>query len=150
MADVICQGYHVARDAGLLEDDAVIVFAIALPDFVVDADDINVDDTNISTTEYDGGGYSRHVAENVTWQYDATADEMQLDCDDVTDAFGTTVIGASEAPAGLVVILQVGGSPSASADYILGYNDSGSYGNGNGGLLGLVVPTGGFLFSTQA
>lgn len=150
MSDVLCQGYHVARDAGLLEDGAVIVFALPISGFTIDADDVNVDDTNISTNEYDGSGYARHEAASVTWQYDATDDEMQLDCATDAEAFGTTVVAATSAPIGLLVILQVGGSPSASADYVLGFNDSGSYGNGNGGSLGLTVPAGGFLFSKQA
>lgn len=150
MSDVLCQGYHVARDAGLLEDGATIVLALALSTISVDPDDVNVDDTNISTAEYDGTGYSRHEAESVTWQYDATDDEMQLDCDDVADAFGAVVGAATGSPAGVLIILQVGGSPSASADYVLGYQDSGSYGNGNGGALGITVPDGGFLFSKQA
>jgi hypothetical protein len=150
MTDILCQGYHVARDAGLLQDGCTIVLALVLPDFVADADDVNVDDTNIASAEYDGAGYSRHVAATVTWQYDATDDEMQLDFDDDDEAFGTTVVAASEVPAGIAVILQVGGSPSASADYILGFNDSGSYGNGNNGALGIIVPAGGLMFSKQA
>lgn len=150
MSDILCQGWHVARDAGLIQDGAVVRMALALSTISIDPDDINVDDTNLSTAEYNGTGYSQHVAENVTWQYSTADDEMQLDCDDVSDAFGTTVGASTPAPAGVVFILQVGGSPSDSADYILGYQDSGSYGNGNGGALGVTVPSGGFMFSGQA
>jgi hypothetical protein len=151
MSDVICQGYHVARDAGLLQDAMPIRIALCLTGISVDADDINVADTNISTKEYDGSGYARAEPANVTWQYDATADEMQLDCDDDAEAFGAApVAGATTSPVGMLVILQVGGSPNPAVDYVLGYNDSGAYGNGNGGSLGLVVPVDGLLYSKQA
>jgi len=149
MADVLMQGYHVARDAGLLQDDAPIWFAIAMDGTVPDADSIFVDDTDLVTTEYDGAGYDRHEAAGVTWAYDSSDDEMQLDCDDDPEAFGDTVVAASDPPAGVYTILQAGGSPDDSADYVLGYNDSGSYGNGGGGALGLTVPVGGFLYSKQ-
>lgn len=150
MADVLCRGYHDARDAGLIQDAAVVRLAIVMTGFTIDAEAQHPDDTTLSIYEYDGAGYSQHTCASVTWQWSAADDEMQLDCADDADAFGATVAAASDPPIGVLVILQVGGSPSASADWVLGYQDSGSYGQGNGGALGLTVPTGGFLFSEQA
>lgn len=148
MSDILCAGWHAARDAGLLEDDAPIRLALCLTGISVDADDVHESDTNISTKEYDGTGYSRAEPTGVTWQYDATADEMQLDMDDDAEAFGASpVAAATTAPVGMLVILEVDGT--AANDYVLGYSDSGSYANGNGGSLGLVVPVGGLLYSKQ-
>jgi hypothetical protein len=151
MAVVLTQGWHVARDAGLIETGCDIRIAVGCSGIAVDPDDIFVDDTNLDTTEYDGTGYSRYAPTGVTWAYDATANEMQLDCNDSTTAFGAApVAAATTAPEAFVYILQVGGSPDPAVDYVLGKDDAASLGNGNGGSLGYTAPAGGFLYSKQA
>lgn len=150
MADVLARGYHQARDAGLIETGAVVRLAITMTGFTLDPEVEHVDDSDLTSFEYDGAGYSQHVCASVTWAWSATDDEMQLDCDDDADAFGTTVAAATDPPNGVLVILQVGGSPSDSADWVLGWQDSGSYNNGAGLAYGLTVPAGGFMFSEQA
>jgi hypothetical protein len=150
MSDVLCQGFHSARDAGLLQDDAAILIAVVLPGFAVTEDAVNVSDSNISLYEHDGLGYSRHAAANVTWQWDTTNNRMLLDFDDDTEAFGDEVLAASDPPLGIVAILQAGGSPDDDADYILGLNDEGAYGNSSGLAYGIQLPPGGLMFSRQA
>lgn len=150
MANVLCRGWHVARDAGLIQDDAVVRIAITTAGFTIDAEAINVDDTSLAANEYTGTGYNQHVAASVTWGWDATADEMRLDFDDDPEAFGTTVAASDPVPNGAMYILQTGGSPSDSADYVIGWEDAGAYGNGSGLALGVTVPEAGCLFSGQA
>jgi hypothetical protein len=150
MSNLLCRGWHAARDAGLIEDGAVIRLAMVLPGFTVTAEAIHPSDTNIDSTEYDGVGYSRHVLANVTWAWDAANDRMLLDGDSDTEAFGTNVAAATDTPLGLVAIAQAGGSPDDEADYILGLNDEGSFSNGSGLAYGLTVPAGGLMFSKQA
>lgn len=150
MANQLCRGYHVARDLGLIVDDAVVRLAITTAGFTIDAEAVNVDDTSLAANEYTGVGYSQHVCASVTWAWDATDDEMRLDFDDDPEAFGTTVAASDPAPNGAMYILQVGGSPSDANDYVIGWEDSGAYGNGSGLALGVTVPEGGALFSGQA
>jgi hypothetical protein len=147
MADVLCAGFHAARDAGLLIDAADIRVAIALPGIAVDPDALHPSDTNLTTYEYDGVGYGRAVLAGVSVAYDATSDEWQVDADDDADAFGTTVLAASAIPEAVVFILHV---TDDTDSYVLGKVDSGSISNGNGGALALNLPADGFLFSEQA
>lgn len=150
MSNQLCRGYHVARDAGLLQDDAPVYVAMVMPGFTVDAEAIHPSDTDLATYEYDGANYSRHLAADITWQWSATDDEMQMDFTDDPEAFGTEVAPATSPPIGAVHILRVGGSPDDDADYIIGFEDSGSYGNGANGALGVTVPEGGFFYSGAA
>ncbi len=147
MANILCAGFHAARDAGLLVDAADIRVAIALPGISVDPDALHPSDTNLGTYEYDGAGYDRAVLAGVTVGYDAASDEWQVDADDDADAFGTTVLAASASPDAVVFILHV---TDDTDSWILGKVDSGSISNGNGGAMALALPDGGFLFSEQA
>jgi hypothetical protein len=147
MADILCAGFHAARDAGLLIDDADIRVAIALPGIAVDPDDLHPSDTNLSTYEYDGVGYSRAVLASVTVAYDAATDEWQVDAADDDDAFGAIVAAATAIPEAVVFILHVTDDDDS---WLLGLVDSGAIANGNGGAIALVLPAGGFLFSEQA
>ena len=147
MTDILCAGYHAARDAGLLVSAADIRVAIALPGIAVDPDDVFVADTNLATYEYDGSGYSRHTLANVVVAYSDADDEWQVDADDDAEASGDTVVAATATPEAVVFILHV---TDDSDSYVLGKVDSGAIANGNGGSLALVLPAGGFLFSAQA
>lgn len=150
MANQLCRGYHDARDAGLIEDDAVVYLVLVMDGFTIDAEAQHPDDTDVSTYRYDGSGYADHTCADVTWQWSAADDEMRLDFTDAPEAFGTTVAAATDPPIGVLYVLQVGGSPSVSADWVIGFEDAGSYGNGTGLAYGVTVPAGGCFFSGGA
>lgn len=100
-----------------------------------------------SLDEYDGSGYTRYDAANVAITYEdgESPAQLQITCDSDPEAFGTAVDAASGPIHGLLVVRWV----TDTSDMVPWcFKTASGFVNGTGAGLGLVVPTGGFLFAS--
>jgi len=144
MADQIYQGFYNALQAGDLAGTPDIRYALFMSGFSFDADSETLADGTLD--EFDGGGYARQTAANVTFAYVDADDEMQLDSDDVE--FGDPVAAGSDDITGVALLLYVDGT---DADVILASTTAGGFpAQANNGSLTLTLPAAGLLFVRQA
>jgi hypothetical protein len=81
-----------------------------------------VGDLNVSTSEYDGSGYSRQTLAGKATTINAGSNRTELEADDAT--FGATVAAGSAAAAGAIVYKFI---TSDAASPVIGYFDSGDF-----------------------
>ena len=145
MADVIYKGLYTALQSGDLDGTPDIRYALFMSGFSFDADAVNLSDGTLD--EFDGVGYSRQTAADVTFAYIDADDEMQFDSANVE--FGDPIAPGTDDIEGLAVILHVDGDPDN--DILLASTTAGGFGvNANNGSLSLVLPATGLLFVRQA
>lgn len=152
MAAVIYQGFMKALVDGDLAGTPDIRCLLVGTSFSGDSgeeDSINLDDF-ATLGEFDGAGYTRLDCASVTFTYDATDDEYQLDfTNGAGDEFGDPVGAGSTVIQGMVVYLYVDGT--AAADIALAYTDTGGFGvNAANGKLGLTLNADGLLYIKAA
>jgi len=145
MADQLFKGFYDSLAAGDLDGSPDIRLMLTMAGFTCDADAVNLSDAT-DLDEFDGVGYVRIDAANVSAAYDTDDDEWQLVCD--SDSFGDTVAPGSGDIDGMVVYLYVDGDPDN--DVILGRTDTGFGVNAANGALNLTVPAAGLMFVRQA
>ncbi|MGB8248634.1 MAG: hypothetical protein WCE98_11550 [Chlorobium sp.] len=147
MADVIYKGFYQALEAGQLANPDIRL-ALFMSGFSYDPDSVHLSDGALD--EFDGAGYSRHDAQDVTTGYVDGSNEWQLSFDSGTGGeFGDPVAAGSEAVAGLVAYLHIDGT--AANDIILASTTTGGFGvNANNGPLSLTLPADGLLFARAA
>ena len=144
MANVIYKGFYTALQAGALAGTPDIRYALYMPGFNFDADSETLGDGTLD--EFDGVGYSRQTADDVTFAYVDAADEMQLGSADVE--FGDPVAAGTDDIEGVAVILYVDGTDN---DVLLASTTAGGFpAQANNGSLTLVLPEAGLLFARQA
>lgn len=129
MADIIFKGGYDALVQGLLDGAPDIRLALVMSGFTGatagQEDSVNVADLT-DLDEFDGFGYQRLDAENVSFAYDATENEYQLTFDPGEfNADGETVTPGSDDAIGIVVILNVDGTDAN--DMLIGFTDSGGF-----------------------
>jgi len=152
MGDTIYQGGYKALVDGDLAGAPDIRLALVMSSFSGDGaeeDSINVADFG-TLDEFDGIGYQRLDAENVTFAYDATEDEYQLVFDaGEFNASGGTVTPGSDDAIGILVILNVDGT--AANDMAIGFTDSGGFPlNGANTVIAYTPHADGMLVLRQA
>jgi hypothetical protein len=141
VADQLYKGFWDDLLAGELAAPDLRAF-LFMSSFAAAADAVHLSDAVLD--EFDGVGYARIIASNVTVLYSNA--KVYIDFED--GSWGDPVAPGSEAPEGLGLYRFVDGT--AAADVLHASITSGSYVNANNGSYSLVLPATGLLFGEQA
>jgi len=151
MADTIFQGFQYALVQGLLASAPDVRLKLVMSSFTgaSEEDAINLDDIT-TIDEFDGIGYQEIDCASVTFAYDSTANEYQLDFeDDEFNASGGTSTPGSDDAIGMLLYLYVDGTEAN--DIALAYTTSGGFPfNASNNAIALTVNSSGFAYLKAA